>query len=248
MFLIVVLLVTAIGSTGNYDFDDVNINWTTPKNSTEWDHIVGNWSKTSPYPSSYAICHFYTTPTLGTGNPVILSAVVSILLISVSFISRVVKVFEGLDVSLVAKANSKLSRWSRLHLSNMHDHASRQTRRLSVFRTLVYWPLLMGFLLFRIGSDFIASLTMEVSFAMDTCLENCLLTSTGVVVDRQLCMGLRSAYCWFEIVWVKFATVDFWPGAACIPLANSLTYFLGVSSHWYGGIVRNIGNAILTVR
>lgn len=203
MFLIVVLLVVAIGSTGNYDFDQTDegeqdyIAWTQPKTDSQWNDIVANWSQTSPYPSSYAICHFYTEPVLENNrNPVILSAILSILLISFSFISRVVKAFEGLSVSQLGRIDHICSNKTRSWLRQIRLRSLRQGDIASPLRTLVYWPLLLTFLLWRVVVDYMASLTLELWWLIGSFVWGVI----RLLAALRLCSGPTSSWSFGQIM------------------------------------------------
>lgn len=173
MFAIVVLLLTAIGSTGNYDFrvgasPDETMDWTIPINDTQWNERLEQWRDMghmiTPLPTSLAVCHFYMLHERDNGKAVYLPSVFSILLLGLSFLSRIIKAFKTLGGQHINHWLSKTGNLLRRALRKIYPGAGSANRRLDPRRTLVYWPLLMGFVTWSIIIDFGASLTLEIWF------------------------------------------------------------------------------------
>lgn len=171
MFIIVVLLLTAIGSTGNYDFRDgswsvATIDWTTPINDTQWADRLEQWRLMghliTPLPTSLALCHFYMLHELDGGKAVYIPSIFSILILGLSFLSRLTKAFKLPGGQKITLWKSKIENFFRGSLHKIYTRADCGKRRHNLCRTLVYWPLLMVFVMWSMVIDYGTSLTLEV--------------------------------------------------------------------------------------
>jgi hypothetical protein len=144
MAVIIVMLVTAIVPTGNFN----------------WFGDATDLQQLQPPPSSYAICFYgLSVPTSSEAYP---SMVISTLLLVLGFLNRVVRLHKRLSIDLALYLRSCLSDFVRKHLRRIYAWCDVQTTPRSLSRLLVYRPLLTIFLVFRVSLDLWSSMFLEV--------------------------------------------------------------------------------------
>jgi hypothetical protein len=146
MAVIIVMLVTAIVPTGNF-------NWFESSDATEQQQL-------QPPPGSYAIC-LYRHPVLKNSENYP-SMVISTLLLILGFLNRIVRLHKRLSIDLALYLRSRLSEFIRKYLRRIYAWCDVQTTPRSLSRLLVYRPLLTIFLVFRLSLDLWSSMFLEV--------------------------------------------------------------------------------------
>lgn len=144
MLILVVMLVTAMVPTGSY-------NWYPSYNS-------------NPQPSDYAICYFSNTPRYSIAN---LSMISLVLLISLGFAIRVVKLHKLSSASLVGRPRQRLSNIIRKFLwiiYNWREDSTLLPRRICGM--IMYFPALSLFLTLRVILDHWSSMFFEVCMTL----------------------------------------------------------------------------------
>lgn len=140
MFFLIVMLVTAMVPTGNYN----------------WSHYHQN----SPQRSDYAICYFSNSSRYSVAN---LSMIMLVLLISLGFAIRVVKLHKLSSASLVGRPRQRLSKTIREFLWIIYNWRGDSTllpRR--ILGRILYFPALALFLTLRVILDHWSSMFFEV--------------------------------------------------------------------------------------
>ena len=141
MAVIIVMLVTAIVPTGNF-------NW------------FGKHQQLQPPPGSYAICFYgHPVPKSSQAYP---STVISTLLLILGFLNRVVRLHKRLSIDLAQCLRSWLSDFAKKYLRRIYAWCDVQTTPHSLSRLLVYRPLLSIFLVCRVSLDMWSSMFLEV--------------------------------------------------------------------------------------
>lgn len=149
MFVIVALLVTAIGSECIIS-----------RESRELMSFLRG-SEISRPPRSYAACSFYASSWEGLPEEAV-PCIVSIILIGTAFISRLVKAFEGISVDKIGRIGHKIDQSMRMGLRKVHRYAHRRQGHAHPARALLYWPLGIAFYMWCIWIDFVGSMSFEV--------------------------------------------------------------------------------------
>lgn len=140
MFILIVMLVTAMVPTGNYD-----------------------WRRSSynPEPNDYAICSF--SEKSPRNSPANLSMIALVSLISLGFAIRVIKLHELSSVSLVGRPRQRLSNVTRRLLwiiYNWREDSALLLRRIP--GRIFYFPALALLLTLRVILDHWSSMFFEV--------------------------------------------------------------------------------------
>jgi hypothetical protein len=140
MFAMLVLLVTVIVPSGNYDWD------------------VGT---EHPFKSDYAVCYFSTPVSNGVDRyaPMILV----VLSISLGFLFRVVKLTQPLSNLLVGRPRQYLSKRARGRLWMLHNWSENLSSPWKLMGKGCYFGALASFLALRVLLDHWSSMFFEVS-------------------------------------------------------------------------------------
>lgn len=142
MAILVVLLVVGLVFTGNYGW-------------------AIDYSDGRPAIGDFAFCYLRFTPR---ADLAFVSMIVSVLLVSIAFISRVIKLHDFFSTQIVGSLRKWASTQSRKALRVVYNWCDVKSSSLySVKRTLFYRPLLALLLLLRILVDACASAILEVS-------------------------------------------------------------------------------------
>jgi hypothetical protein len=141
MFIMVVMLTTAIVPTGNYNWED--------------------GSSERPSRSDYAICYFSaprtTADSLATGSMILL-----VLSINLGFLFRVVKLLQPLSKLLVARPRAFLSNHVQKPLWKLYHWSEAPIQRWRIMRKGCYFTALALFLCVRVILDHWSSMFFEV--------------------------------------------------------------------------------------
>lgn len=126
MFILIVMLITSMAPTGNYD----------------WDH---NEIVNRPSQPDYAICYYSKPPAR--------SSAAYLSMIALVLLMRVVKLHKSSSVSLVGRRRRSLSNAIRKFLWMLYDwrEASELPQRLA--GSILYFPALALFLVLRVILD-----------------------------------------------------------------------------------------------
>lgn len=158
MFLLAVMLIVALVPTANFDwvfFDDF-----------EDDDIAVK-------PSDYVACLFTGVSDLDPNSYYYM--VMSIMVISTSFLTRVINLYPNLS-EWSKQLKGHLSQRTLHNLRSLHDRSSNALNNTdtrverhhkafaSLFRSLIYQPVCVLFLVFRATLDIYTSLLWEVGF------------------------------------------------------------------------------------
>ena len=148
MAVIIVMLVTAIVPTGNFNWFGDSFNDTTSQQQLQ------------PPPGSHAICFYrYPVPESSEAYP---SMVISTLLLILGFLNRNFKFHKRLSIDLALYLRSRLSDFVRKYLRRIYTWCDVQTTPHSLSRLLIYRPLLTIFLVSRVSLDLWSSMFLEV--------------------------------------------------------------------------------------
>lgn len=147
MALVLIMLLVAMIPTGRYS-------WT-------------GYAVPAPQPKDYAICYFDFSPwdsNPGDDISVYITMVLSVLVLALGFVTRVVKLYKVLSVTVVKSTRMKISGRLRRGLLWVYKGLGLDSnpRRRSLRRTLIYRPLLSAFLVLRVLVDMWASMVVEV--------------------------------------------------------------------------------------
>lgn len=130
-----------------------------------------NWSDTSlpPAPYDHAVCYlrpnFYYTTVQAPTNDVAMTfwtMVISIVLLTLGFIYRIIRLHRSLSVSVVGRARTACSKKARCFLRLVYTKTNMETSGLTFKRTFLYRPLLALFLTARAILDLWNSMFVEV--------------------------------------------------------------------------------------
>jgi hypothetical protein len=142
MLTLVVILLTALIPTAQFDWFD----WQSGPNIT-----------------SPAYCAFEQP--ISTSKASFSTMISSVLLLSLGFLSRAIRLHRWAVVSVIDKARKFLSRKARSYLRTIYDWSGNMSAIGSIKRTLVYYPVLAVFLVIRVTLDMYASMFFEVSLS-----------------------------------------------------------------------------------
>lgn len=144
MGILVIMLFVALIPSGAY-------NWSTRGSSNDAD----------PGPADYAIC--YLTQ-FGHSEPMTLgSMILSVLVVSLGYLSRVTRLHKILAIDGLAKARHKGSLHARALLKRVYTWSDAGTSTKRLAKLILYRPLLGVFLVFRVIIDAWSSMFVEVS-------------------------------------------------------------------------------------
>ncbi|KAJ5804947.1 hypothetical protein N7474_010834, partial [Penicillium riverlandense] len=143
MLALLILLVVAMVPTGSY----------------EWS-VSNNTYQSFPHPSDYAICHFSQLPRVGTAATVSMS--IFVLLSTLGFLIRVVKLHNTLSTFLVGRPREIVSKHARNVLWKFYKQPNAQRLPQRIAGNMVYFPALAFFLAMRVLLDHWASMYFEV--------------------------------------------------------------------------------------
>ena len=138
MFIIIIMLVVGLVPTGYFDWN---------------------------YPGSYAICS-YGQPPPGPGNSMLpnsyLTMILSSLLLTLGFLTRVVRLYKSLSIDFILWLRSWLSELVRRGLRGVYAWCRPHRDTKSIRRSLIYHPILACFFMLRVSLDIYSSMFMEV--------------------------------------------------------------------------------------
>lgn len=149
MFILLIMLVVAMVPTGNYE-------WSV---SNDWSDSNGGYPP-SPDPRDYAICHFSQPPLVGTAATVSMS--IFVLLSTLGFLIRVVKLNKTVSVFLVGRPRKFFSKHARTFLWKLYEQQKAPKLPRPIAGTTCYYPGLAFFLAMRVFLDHCASMYFEV--------------------------------------------------------------------------------------
>lgn len=162
MFILIVMLITAMVPTGHYD------------------------CVSGPRKSDYAICYFSKAPPIN--STACLSMISLVLLISLGFAIRVVKLHKWSSVSLVGRSRRSMSNAMRKFLWKLYNWREAPTLPQRLAGSTLYFPALALFLALRVLLDHWSSMFFE---ACKMQLHQ-LLRLTGILTMFR-CSGFYSA-------------------------------------------------------
>ncbi|OJJ69048.1 hypothetical protein ASPBRDRAFT_292366 [Aspergillus brasiliensis CBS 101740] len=174
MAILCVLLAIGLGFTGNYD----------------WSLSGGD----RPHFDDAAICYIRIKPLFGQSFYLML---LSILLITFSFVVRMVKLHRVLSVDIFAKARVRFSRWTFTCLRIVHDWSDAAAQPPKLKCMLCYYPLLAANLSAALLIDGWASVFMEASHPSSLPAFRALSDNfgPGLLGSRSLFLGCLSLDC-----------------------------------------------------
>ncbi|KAF2472365.1 uncharacterized protein BDR25DRAFT_283776 [Lindgomyces ingoldianus] len=142
MAIMLLMLLVAMVPTGNF-------NWRASTNSTP-----------VPSPSDYAICYFNRAKQAD--NMTFGTMIFAILLLSLGFIYRIVRLHRSLSVNVVGRARRILSGRARQFLIQLYNKLDISNSGMSLRRTMAYRPFLALFLATRTIVDTWTSMFFEI--------------------------------------------------------------------------------------
>jgi len=148
MLFLVVMLVIAITPTGNY-------NW-----PNSWG---ADPREITPSPSDYAVYYMRRVPDADALT--FTSMVFSVLLLTLGFASRAVRLHKTLSIYVIGQLRKAVSEKVRAWLRKLYDKCDVQSSSENPKRTLIYRPALALFLVMRVVSDVWSSMFVEVCSA-----------------------------------------------------------------------------------
>lgn len=156
MGTLAIMSVVSLAFTANYSWTSLEAN-DHYGGTDSW--TEGNLRTPGPHANDYAICFLSIQPR---SDAAFWSTIVSTLLILLGFVSRVVKLHPLLSAGLVGKGRAWLSALARRPLNVLFDTLCKKKPYKSLSRTLIYRPLLAGFLAGRLLLSVWSSMLMEV--------------------------------------------------------------------------------------
>lgn len=146
MFILIIMLITAMVPTGNYRWLETWYSYTTANPDIAL--------------SDYAICSF--SKPLQTGTVTFLALIILLLLIGIGFVTRIVKLHRSLAISLVSRVRGNLSKGARKYLWTLYTWRESSTSSMRRTGKIFYIPALSLFLTLRIILDNWSSMFFEV--------------------------------------------------------------------------------------
>lgn len=147
MFSLIVMLVFAMIPTGNYSWGD-------------------DAQSSTPSPGDYAVC--YMQRVHDWNMTTYASMVISIVLLTLGFVLRAIRLFKVISVYLVGKLRKAVSEKMRTWLRKLYDKCDVQTSSKNPKRMLIYRPVFAVFLVMRAVLDVWSSMFFEVCSAFLT--------------------------------------------------------------------------------
>jgi hypothetical protein len=143
MLVLIIMLVVALIPTGNYE-------WSVSNSSPQ----------SSPGPRDYAICYFSQLPVVGTAASISMS--IFVLLTTLGFLIRVVKLHKNLSIFLIGRPRKTLSKYARNFLWKLYKQPEAQRLPQHIAGKICYFPALAFFLAMRVLLDHWSSMYFEV--------------------------------------------------------------------------------------
>jgi hypothetical protein len=141
MLILVILLVVALLPTGTIDVE----------------RYTGVWL------SDHAICIYDRLSLLDTDSGPFISMIVSVLFVSLGFMSRIVKLYPALSLTVMGKCRRYLSDRALRLLRFVYKNYSGCSYKAKLGRAMIYRSLLVVLLAFRALLDMWSSMAAEVS-------------------------------------------------------------------------------------
>lgn len=140
MFILIVMHITAMVPTSNYDWDVTNMN--------------------RPLQSDYAICYFTKPPS--PGSTAYMTVITLVLLIGLGFAIRVIRLYKWSSVSFVRRTRRGLGNAIQKFLWMLYSWRETPAIPVRLTGSILYFPALALFLTLRVLLDHWSSMFFEV--------------------------------------------------------------------------------------